>query len=124
MSKIRGKNTKIEVVVFRELRKRGIYFQKHYKSIEGNPDIALPRKKKAVFVDGDFWHGYQLKKLKARLPKGYWISKIERNVKRDKKNRSLLRKKGWQVIRVWEHEIEKDLDASVNRIKSFLLNEV
>ena len=54
MSKIRSKNTKIEVNVFRELRKRGIYFQKHYKGTIGNPDIALPRKKKAIFIDGDF----------------------------------------------------------------------
>lgn len=122
MSKIRGKNTKIELLVFRELRKKGVYFQKHYKRIDGNPDIALPRKKKAVFIDGDFWHGYQLKRLKARLPKSYWIPKIERNVARDKKNRSILRKKGWQVLRVWEHEIERNPDASIDKIKSFLLN--
>ena len=58
MSKIRSKNTKLEVLVFRELRKRGVYFQKHYERVVGKPDIALPRKRKAVFLDGDFWHGY------------------------------------------------------------------
>jgi len=77
MSRIRSKNTKAEITVFRELRKRGIYFQKHYKKIAGNPDIALPRKKKAVFIDGDFWHGYNFSKLKERLPKKYWLEKIE-----------------------------------------------
>ncbi|RZD19594.1 MAG: hypothetical protein EVG15_00760 [Candidatus Acididesulfobacter diazotrophicus] len=64
MSNIRSQNTKVEILVFRELRKRKIYFQKHYKKAIGNPDIALPRKKKAVFIDGDFWHGYQFSKLK------------------------------------------------------------
>ena len=57
MSKIRSSNTKIELAVFKRLKKRGIYFQKHYKKAPGTPDIALPRKKKAVFIDGDFWHG-------------------------------------------------------------------
>jgi DNA mismatch endonuclease (patch repair protein) len=64
MSKIRSKNTGIEKVVFREIRKRGIYFQKHYGRVAGNPDIALPRKKIAIFIDGDFWHGYQFEKIK------------------------------------------------------------
>ena len=77
MSKIRSQDTKVEILIFRELRKRGIYFQKHYKRVIGNPDIALPRKKKAVFIDGDFWHGYKFPKLKKRLPKKYWLAKIE-----------------------------------------------
>jgi len=122
MSKIRSKNTKSEVLVFRELRKRGIYFQKHYKRAAGNPDIALPRKKKAVFIDGDFWHGYQFSKLKKRLPKKYWLAKIERNIKRDRKNRAQLRKEGWEVLRVWEHEVQKDLDGVVIKIVKFLNN--
>jgi len=69
MSKIRSENTKAEVLVFRELRKRRIYFQQHYKRIAGNPDIALPQKKKAVFIDGDFWHGYQFSKRKKKAAK-------------------------------------------------------
>jgi len=120
MSKIRSKNTKAELLVFRELRKRGIYFQKHYKRAAGNPDIALPRKKKAVFIDGDFWHGYQFSKLKKRLPKKYWLAKIERNIKRDRKNRAQLRKEGWEVLRVWEHDIRKNLNKSINKIINFL----
>ncbi len=120
MSKIRSKNTKSEVLVFRELRKRGIYFQKHYKRAAGNPDIALPRKKKAVFIDGDFWHGYQFSKLKKRLPKKYWLAKIERNIKRDRKNRAQLRKEGWEVLRVWEHEVHKNFRKAIDKIIDFL----
>jgi DNA mismatch endonuclease (patch repair protein) len=121
MSKIRSQDTKVEILVFRELRKRGIYFQKHYKRATGNPDIALPRKKKAVFIDGDFWHGYQFLKLKKRLPKKYWIAKIEKNVKRDKANKIKLRKDGWKVLRVWEHEVQKNFSKTTTKISNFFL---
>lgn len=94
MSKIRGKNTKIELLVFRELRKRGIYFQRHYNRAPGSPDIALPRKKIAIFIDGDFWHGYNYAKNKKRLPKEYWRAKLEANMARDLKNRRKLRRMG------------------------------
>jgi len=120
MSRIRSKNTKVEILVFRELRRRGIYFQKHYKRATGSPDIALPRKKKAVFIDGDFWHGYQFYKIKDRLPKKYWLPKIEGNIIRDRKNRASLRRKDWQVLRIWEHEIKKDLDKAMGKIEKFL----
>ena len=120
MSKIRSKNTKIELSMFREMQKRGVYFQKHYKRAIGNPDIALPRKKKAIFIDGDFWHGYQFNKQKKRLPNKYWIQKIEGNMKRDRKNRSVLKKNGWKVLRLWEHEIEKNFENSISKIINFL----
>ena len=119
MSRIKSKNTKAEVLIFKELRKRGIYFQKHYKRAAGNPDIALPRKKKAVFIDGDFWHGWKFKKNKKRLPKKYWVEKIESNIARDKKNRAKLRKEGWQVLRVWEHAAFKNHDKIVEKIVEF-----
>ena len=120
MSKIRSKNTKVEILVFRELRKSKIYFQKHYKRAVGSPDIALPRKKKAVFIDGDFWHGYQFSKQKERLPKKYWQGKIENNIKRDRRIRAKLKREGWQVLRVWEHEVLKNFDETMKKISSFL----
>jgi DNA mismatch endonuclease, patch repair protein len=120
MSKIRSKNTKAEVIVFRELRRRRIYFQKHYNRAEGCPDIALPRKKKAVFIDGDFWHGYQFSKNKKRLPKKYWQDKIENNIKRDRDNRLKLKEAGWHVLRVWEHEVLKNFDETMAKIVNFL----
>lgn len=120
MSNIRSKNTKAEKMVFRELRKKKIYFQKHYKKAKGNPDIALPRKKKAVFIDGDFWHGYQFLKNRKRLPKKYWLKKIEGNIKRDKKNRSVLKKDGWEVLRIWEHEVIRNFNKTIIIIANFL----
>ncbi|MBA3047162.1 very short patch repair endonuclease [Patescibacteria group bacterium] len=120
MSKIRSKNTKAEILVFKELRKRKIYFQKHYKRAIGNPDIALPRKKKAVFIDGDFWHGYRFSKQKKRLPKKYWQEKIGSNIKRDRRIRAKLKREGWRVLRVWEHEVLKKFEASIEKIIEFL----
>jgi DNA mismatch endonuclease (patch repair protein) len=120
MSKIRSQNTKIELFVFRELRKNGIYFQKHYKKASGSPDIAFPRRKKAVFIDGDFWHGYRFHKLQKTLPNEYWLQKISNNVIRDRKNKGELRKNGWTVLRLWEHEIEKKPQKSINKIINFL----
>jgi DNA mismatch endonuclease, patch repair protein len=120
MSTIRSENTKIETLVFRELRKRKIYFQKHYSKIDGKPDIALPKKKKAIFIDGDFWHGYGYFGLIRRLPKGYWKEKIRKNVKRDKRVNRLLRKQGWKIIRIWEHDLLNNFDKSIEKIVTFL----
>ena len=119
MSKIHSQNTKAEKMVFSELCKQGIYFQKHYKKAEGTPDIALPRKKKAVFIDGDFWHGYKFSRQKQRLPKKYWLAKIEGNIKRDKITSAKLKREGWRVLRIWEHEIEKNPKESVKKIIQF-----
>lgn len=120
MSKIRSKNTKIELKIFRELRKKKVYFKCHYLKAPGTPDIALPSKKKAVFINGDFWHGYSYKNLKNRLFQPYWREKIEKNIKRDKKNYQQLKKNGWSVMKIWEHEIKKDLNSCVDKIVLFL----
>jgi len=120
VSKIRSKNTKIEKLVFRELRRNKIYFYKHYKSPFGSIDVALPKKKKAIFIDGTFWHGYNFKKLKKRLPGKFWIPKIERNIKRDRRIRSRLKRNGWVVLRIWEYDIEKKFEKSFLKIRNFL----
>ncbi len=106
MSKIRYENTEVERIIFSGLIKRKIYFQKHYKKAIGSPDIAFPRKKIAIFIDGDFWHGRHFAKTEKRLPKEYWREKIKSNILRDKRNRSKLKRQGWKVLRFWEGEIK------------------
>ena len=120
MSKIRSQNTQIEIYVFQELSRRKIYFQKYYRGVSGSPDIALPRKKRAVFIDGDFWHGYRFSKLKLRLPKKYWLNKIKKNIQRDHTNTIRLKRNGWKVVRVWEHELLKSFNSSMDKIADFL----
>lgn len=106
MSRIRSKNSVAEKLVFSFLESKNIYFQKHYSRVAGSPDVVLPRKRRAVFVDGDFWHGRNFNgKIRGRKAGDYWVEKIKENVKRDKRQRSVLRKSGWSVIRIWESDI-------------------
>lgn len=119
MSKIRSKNTKPERIVFRELRRRRIWFQRHYRRVPESPDVAFPRRRVAIFIDGSFWHGYQFEKRKAKLPPGFWVDKISNNIARDRRNRRKLRAMGWTVVRIWEHELgKKSLERSIGRIEA------
>lgn len=108
MSRIRSTNTEAEKLAFCYLRKKGIYFQMHHKRTLGHPDIALPRKKKAVFIDGDFWHGRDLERtIKSRGMEDYWTVKIKGNIERDKRQRVALKQNGWGILKVWESDIKR-----------------
>lgn len=123
MAKVKSKNTSAERIVFSFLRKKGVYFQKHYKRAVGTPDIALPRKKRAVFIDSEFWHGKDLAKLKeTRPPDNYWVLKISRNAERDKAQRQTLNDQGWKVLVVWEKDVtrKRTREAVLNKIEHFL----
>ena len=120
MARIKSKDTLLEKKVYRVLRYKKIYFQKHYRKAAGCPDIALPSKKIAIFIDGDFWHGYKFVRSKSCLPKKYWVAKIESNIKRDKRNRAALRRQGWKVLRAWEHELQKSEEKTIQKIICFL----
>jgi len=117
MARIRGKNTSIERQVFALLRRRKIRFRRHH-NLPGRPDVALPIKKKAVFIDGDFWHGWKFHEKRAKLPP-FWVAKIESNMRRDRRTRAALRRKGWSVLRVWEHDLRKKPLATEARIVGF-----
>lgn len=120
MSAIKSKNTSPELRTFQELRKRKISFKRHYKKVLGSPDIAIPGQKKALFIDGDFWHGFRYPLWKGRLKTKFWHNKIERNRERDKMYHGKLRHMGWEVMRVWEHQLSKDFDRTINKIAAFL----
>ena len=115
MSRIRSKNTGIEKAVFQELRARGVYFSRHVANLRGKPDVVFKRERVAVFIDGDFWHGWRFSRWCGDL-QPYWREKIVRNRARDCRNFRRLRRKGWTVLRVWEHQVKKDLAAVVDRI--------
>jgi DNA mismatch endonuclease (patch repair protein) len=121
MSKIRHKNSQAELTVFAYLRQNKIYFQKHYKKAPGNPDISLPRKKKAVFIDGDYWHGRYLNKV---THDKFWIDKITGNKLRDEKVNKELREHGWNILRIWETDInrKRTREEALAKIKNFLLS--
>lgn len=120
MSRIRGKGTSLEKFVFRELRKRKIHFQPNYRRARGTPDVALPKWKIAIFLDGDFWHGYRYPTWRHKIPQQFWRDKIERNRARDRKTFAHLRKKGWRVLRVWEHEVKNRPEETIRKIVKFI----
>jgi DNA mismatch endonuclease (patch repair protein) len=115
MSRIKGKDTGLERIVRSELHRRGLRFRKHVKELPGKPDIVFPRAKVAVFIDGDFWHGYRFPAWEHKVS-DFWKKKIGKNRERDTKNFRKLRAMGWRVIRLWQHEIKLDVERSVSKI--------
>lgn len=117
MSRIRKTDTKPELIVRRLCFARGLRYRKYDARLPGNPDLVFAGTRVVVFVDGDFWHGWQFHRWKHKLSSEYWKKKIRGNMERDRRNRALLRRDGWTVIRVWEHEVEADANACVNRVE-------
>ena len=118
MSRIRGRDTSIERILSRSLWHRGLRFRKNSKAVYGHPDISIRKYRIAIFCDGDFWHGYDWENRKDSIKshRDYWIPKIERNMQKDVEVNHVLESMGYTVIRVWEHEIRKDLDDTVAMI--------
>jgi DNA mismatch endonuclease (patch repair protein) len=119
MSKVKSRDTGPERAVRSALHRRGLRFRKHVEGLPGRPDIVFTRRKVAVFVDGDFWHGYEFESRAGKLSP-HWRAKIARNMARDRENGKLLQGAGWRVVRVWEHEVRRDLEGCLARIVSAL----
>lgn len=122
MSKIRSTETKPEQLLRKALWKKGVRYRINVKKIPGSPDIVMNKKMLIVFVDGEFWHGYnwEFKKKKIKTNRKFWIPKIERNMQRDLENVKALKKLGYKVLRFWGYEVKKDLDKCVIKIMSSL----
>ena len=123
MSRIKGKDTKPEMLVRKFLHANGYRYKLHDKKLPGKPDIVLPKYRKVIFVHGCFWHGHANCKY-FTVPKTrteWWTDKINRNKANDEKAVMALRKAGWKVIAVWECslkpvKVEKTLAAILNKI--------
>ena len=97
-------------------------YRKNVKKLAGSPDIVFTRQKLVVFIDGEFWHGFNWDKKNPRIKsnRGFWVPKIERNMQRDSQNDKFLSDRGWYVMRFWEKQVEKDFDYCIRRIVSYL----
>jgi len=126
MSRIRCKDTSIEVTLRKALWKKGYRYRKNYKKLPGRPDIALTKYKIAIFCDGEFFHGKDWEVLKPKLEKGknpdYWIPKIERNMERDREKDKALLFAGWTVVHFWGKEILKNTDECVEVIEEIIFD--
>ena len=122
MSRIRSKDTGIEVMLRKELWSRGFRYRKNSKTVTGRPDLVFIGKKVAVFCDSEFWHGFDWDKRKENIKTNheFWITKIERNMERDKQVDSMLAEQGWTVLRVWGEDIKKNLSACADEVERAL----
>lgn len=122
MQAVKSEKTKLENKVSKELWKRGLRFRRNVKNIKGKPDIAIKKYKTVIFIDSCFWHGCELHCILPVSNKDYWHSKIDRNKLRDIEITNYYRKNGWNILRIWEHEVKGDFEKSIKRTIDFIKN--
>ena len=122
MSRIRGKNTKPELLFRKALWKKNVRYRVGSKQLPGRPDISIKKYKLAIFIDGEYWHGYDwdIRKPKLKTNRRFWIPKIERNMQRDKEINQQLNEMGYTVFRFWSHEIKNNLKTCINDVMVYL----
>lgn len=110
MSKVHSINGKDEAILAKLLWHKGIRYRKNYKKLPGKPDIAITKYKIAIFIDGEFWHGYDWNNYKKHIKSNreYWIKKIEYNISHDKEVNEQLQHQGWKVLRFWSKKVLKN----------------
>lgn len=126
MQHIRSKNTEIECILRKALRKKGYRHRKNYTKIPGKPDIVLTKYKIAIFCDGEFFHGKDWEVQRKRIEKSnnsdYWIMKIERNISRDEEINKRLKAMGWIVLRFWGKDIKKNTESCIKTIEEAIFD--
>ncbi len=124
MSQVKNKDSQIELMLRKELWARGLRYQKNVSGITGKPDIVFKGKKVVVFCDSEFFHGYDWENRKNDIKsnRDFWISKIERNIQRDKEVTACLEDDGWIVLRFWGRDIKKELNKCADCIEEVLRN--
>ena len=118
MGQIKGKNTAIEVKVRHYLFDLGFRYRKHVSCLPGKPDIVLPKYKTIIFVHGCFWHRHQGCKCATTTSTrtDFWARKFQKNVENDKHNEKLLLMSGWQVVTLWECDINKRFEETMEKV--------
>ena len=121
MSRVKGHDTKPEIMVRSVIHRMGFRFRIHRRDLPGNPDIVLPRHGKVIFVHGCFWHGHKhcSRSKRPTTNEEFWNRKLDGNIERDKRFRETLRRMGWKVLVVWECETRKH-EALLRKLERFL----
>ena len=119
MSRIKGSGTAPEIRIALELTRHGLAFEQHCRDLPGRPDVVFRDIRLIVFIDGDFWHGWRFPLWKDKLSE-FWRKKIAATRARDRRNFKTLRKNGWRVCRIWEHQIEQNPEKCVTRILTLI----
>ncbi|TCP25640.1 T/G mismatch-specific endonuclease [Scopulibacillus darangshiensis] len=119
MKAIRSQS-KLENRLTKELWRKGFRFRKNEKTLFGKPDISIKKYKIAIFIDSCFWHVCPIHSTEPKSNQEYWKKKLLRNQLRDIEVNNYYIENGWNLKRVWEHDIKQDLDATVKDITSFI----
>ena len=119
MSRVKNKDSAIELALRKELWTRGIRYRKNVTSVFGKPDIVFVGKKIAVFCDSEFWHGYDWENRKSDIKshQEFWIPKIESTIQRDHEVTEKLQAEGWIVLRFWGKDIKKNVSGCADIIQ-------
>lgn len=112
--------SKLEGIVTKELWKKGLRFRRNSKDLFGKPDISLKKYKVVIFIDSCFWHCCPIHGNMPKTNQEFWEKKLNRNVERDKEVNKYYFDNGWNIKRVWEHEIKEDLNKTLNDILQFI----
>jgi DNA mismatch endonuclease (patch repair protein) len=119
MSRIRSRgNQATELAFIKLLHQNGITGWRRHQPVYGNPDFIFRKQKVAVFVDGCFWHGCPKHCKTPTGNRAFWKKKLAANKARDRRVNRVLRKEGWRVIRIWEHDLAKRGEACVKKIQA------
>ncbi|MEK7447396.1 MAG: very short patch repair endonuclease [Patescibacteria group bacterium] len=123
MSSVRSKETKLEIEFRKSLWQKGFRYRKNSRKYYGTPDIVMPSKKVVIFIDSCFWHGCPRHLRIPKSNKKFWEDKISRNVERDKDVTRYYKQQKWIIIRIWEHEINKDelLKKKIEKVSKMIL---
>lgn len=108
MSRIHAKDTQPEIILRKAISGKGIRGYRLYYKLPGKPDIVFPKRKIAIFIDGCFWHKCPECFVRPGTNRGFWNKKIDSNIKRDRIINATLKKDGWAVLRIWEHELRNE----------------
>ena len=122
MQSNKSKGTKPELLLAKAMWALGLRYRKNNGSIFGKPDFSFKKYKVAVFVDGEFWHGKDWERKKAEIKgnREFWITKIERNIRRDMEVTGRLKAEGWTVLRFWSNDVVKNTTYCAEKVKEIV----
>ena len=121
MSKVRSKDSKIEIEFRKKLWQAGFRYRKNATKYFGKPDIVLPKYKTVIFIDSCFWHGCKKHGSMPQTRKRFWEAKIERNKQRDREVNRYYKKIGWKIFRIWEHKLKLSNREILKEVFDFMI---
>lgn len=119
MSSIRAKSH-LENQVAHELFKRGLRYRRNNRKLVGTPDISIQKYKVVIFIDSCFWHSCPIHGTRPKSNVEFWNKKLDRNIEKAKEVNAYYKEQGWQILRVWEHELKDDYAGTIGKIEAFI----